>query len=219
MARKQAEISKTEMSKLHPVLDTKDAVVRGALTDGHRQLQSYLRRRLGSAEEALDVMQSFMLRAIDRAEDLRDVTTVRGWLSRILATSIADHQRGAARRRQRETVMSPEFFATVAGTSDPELDAVVCACLHPLLASLKPDYADLIARVDLRDESRDQVAASLGISVANLAVRLHRARQSLKQRLVEMCLTCPEHGFLDCGCDSARRAELRRQAAAKSSEM
>lgn len=115
--------------------------------------------------------------------------------------------------------MSPEFFATVAGTPDPELDAVVCACLHPLLASLKPDYADLIARVDLRDEPRDQVAASLGISVANLAVRLHRARQSLRQRLVEMCLTCPEHGFLDCGCDSARRGELRRQAAAKSSEM
>ncbi|MDZ4136012.1 MAG: hypothetical protein U1D06_10545, partial [Paracoccaceae bacterium] len=49
---------------------------------------------------------------------------------------------------------------------------------------------------------------------ATLAVRLHRARKALKQRLVEMCLTCPEHGFMDCGCDTARWAELLRATAA-----
>ena len=189
------------------------AAVRQALTESHQHCLSYLQRRLGSVEEAREVMQSFMLRAIDRAAALRDVNTVRGWLSRLLATSIADHQRGAARRRQRETVMSPEFFDT-SPAADAELEAAVCACLHQLIATLKPDYAEVIQRIDLNEESRAAVAADLGVTPATLAVRLHRARSVLKQRLVEMCLTCPEHGFMDCGCDTARRSELLRAAAA-----
>jgi RNA polymerase sigma factor (sigma-70 family) len=192
-------------------------VVRQVLTETHRHCLSYLQGRLGSIEEARDVMQSFVLHAIDRAESLRDITTVRGWLSRLLATAVADHKRKAARRRQRETMMSPEFFDTTPADADEEaeLDAAICACLNQLMPTLRPDYADLLRRIDLQEEQRDAVAASLGISVANLAVRLHRARQALKQRLVEMCLTSPEHGFMDCGCDAARRAALLRAAAEK----
>lgn len=189
-------------------------VVRQALTESHQHCLSYLKRRLGSVEEARDVMQSFMLRAIDRADALRDVDTVRGWLSRLLATSIADHQRKAVRRRQRETVMSPEFF-DANPAADAKLEAAVCACLNQLIATLKPDHAEVIQRIDLNEESRRAVAADLGITMATLAVRLHRARAILKQRLVEMCMTCPEHGFMDCGCDTARRSALLRAAAAK----
>lgn len=188
--------------------------VRLALTESHQHCLSYLQRRLGSVEEARDVMQSFMLRAIDRADALRDVATVRGWLSRLLATSIADHQRKAARRRQRETVMSPDFFDTNPA-ADAELEAAVCACLHHLIVTLKPDHADIIRRIDLNEEPRAAVAADLGITMSTLAVRLHRARAILKQRLIEMCLTCPEHGFMDCGCDTARQSALLRAAAEK----
>jgi len=193
------------------------AAVRKVLTDTHRHCLSYLQGRLGSAEEARDVMQSFMLRAIDRAEGLRDTNSVRGWLSRLLATAIADHQRTAARRRQRETMMSPEFFDETPADADAtaELDAAICACLNQLIPTLRPDYAELLRRIDMQEESRDVVAASLGLSMVNLGVRLHRARQALKKRLIEMCLTCPEHGFMDCGCDAARRTELLRAAAAK----
>ena len=74
------------------------SAVRTALSQCHAQLRSYLQRRLGNSEEASDVMQTFMLRAMECADDLRDVRTIRGWLSRLLATSLADHQRGAKRR-------------------------------------------------------------------------------------------------------------------------
>ncbi len=109
--------------------------------------------------------------------------------------------------------MSPEFFDKIP-VADTELDAAVCACLHQLIATLKPGYAEMIRRIDLNEESRAAVAADLGLSLANLAVRLHRARHALKLRLVEMCLTCPEHGFIDCGCDTVRRVELLRAASA-----
>ena len=77
------------------------ATVRRVLVESHHDLLGFLKRRLGSQVEAEEVLQAFMLRAVERARDLRDVRSVRGWLSRILANAIVDHQRRAFTRRRR----------------------------------------------------------------------------------------------------------------------
>ena len=198
---------------------TADAAVRRALVESRRQILNFLRRRLGSSEAAEDVLQAFMLRAIERSAQLRDVRTVRGWLSRILATTIVDHQRRSTRRRQREAVMHPNDIEALEIEADEELDEAVCNCLYKLLPTLKPDYAEVIWRVDLLGEPRDRVAASLGVTLNNVTVRLHRGRQALKRRLEEMCLTCPIHGFLDCRCEEAERARRRRERLTDNNEL
>ena len=182
-----------------------DAAVRRALVEGHRQILGFLRRRLGSGEEAEEVLQMFMLRAVERSADLRDVRSVRGWLSRILATTIVDHQRRAGKRRKREEIVDPVDLEQLSIEPDDELEEAICNCLYKLLPTLKPEYAEVIWRIDLLEEPRDRVAASLGVSLNNITVRLHRGRQALKKRLEEMCMTCPVHGFLDCRCDEAER--------------
>jgi RNA polymerase sigma-70 factor (ECF subfamily) len=190
---------------------TADEAVRQALVEGHRQILSFLKRRLGNADRADDVLQAFMVRALARSSDLRDVQTARGWLSRILATTIADHQRREARKHKREVGMNSDEVETLPIEADEEIDQAICNCLHKLLPTLKQEYAEVVRRVDLLGESREGVAASLGVSLNNVTVRLHRGRQALKLRLEEMCLTCPEHGFLDCGCEEAERGRRRRE--------
>ena len=187
-----------------------DAAVRRALVEGHRQILGFLRRRLGSGDEAEEVLQMFMLRAVERSADLRDVRSVRGWLSRILATTIVDHQRRASKRRKREEIVDPFDLEELSIEPDDELEEAICNCLYKLLPTLKPEYAEVIWRIDLLEEPRDRVAASLGVSLNNITVRLHRGRQALKKRLEEMCMTCPVHGFLDCRCDEAERWRRRR---------
>jgi RNA polymerase sigma factor (sigma-70 family) len=189
-----------------------DAAVRRALVESRQELLAFLRRRLDSREEAEDVLQRFSLRALERASDLRDVRTVRGWLGRVLASTIADHQRRAIRGRQREVAMEQSDIENFAVEPDGELDGAVCNCLYKLLPTLKPEYAEVIWRADILGEPRDRIAASLGTTLSNVTVRVHRGRQALKKRLEEMCLTCPVHGFLDCRCDEAKR--IRQQHAA-----
>ena len=198
-----------------------DAAVRRVLIEGHRDLLAFLHRRLGSREEAEEVLQRFAVRALERASDLRSVHSVRGWLSRILATTIADHQRRAIRHRRREVLMEQQDLelASQAITPDPEIDGVICDCLYKLLPTLKADYADVIWRADILGEPRERIAASLGATLNNITVRLHRGRQALRKRLEEMCLTCPVHGFLDCRCEEAEhirdmhRGEQQKQRA------
>ena len=190
-----------------------DAAVRRALVESRQDLLAFLRRRLGSRQEAEDVLQQFSLRALERASDLRDVRTVRGWLSRILASTIVDHQRRAIRRRRREVAMEQTNVEFLAVEPDVELDSAVCNCLYKLLPTLKPDHAEVIWRADILGEPRDRIAASLGTTLNNVTVRIHRGRRALKKRLEEMCLTCPVHGFLDCRCDEAERIRQKRAAA------
>lgn len=189
-----------------------DAAVRRALVEGRQHILRFLLRRLGDADAAEDVLQTFMLRAIDRSEQLRDVRAVRGWLSQILASSIADYGRKVARQRQREVVMAPTDLESFQDGFDEELDEAICNCLYKLLPTLKQEYAEVIWRVDLQEQPREAVAKDLGITLNNLTVRLHRGRQALKTRLEQMCLTCPVHGFLDCDCDAAEMVRARFQA-------
>jgi RNA polymerase sigma-70 factor (ECF subfamily) len=193
-----------------------DTAVRRALVESRQELLAFLRRRLGSTEEAQEVLQRFSLRALERASDLRDVRTVRGWLGRILASTIVDHQRRAIRRRKREVALEQTDIESLAVQPDVELDGAVCNCLYKLLPTLNPDYADVIWRADILGEPRDRIAASLGTTLNNVTVRIHRGRQALKKRLEEMCLTCPVHGFLDCRCDEAEH--IRQQRATRCSK-
>jgi RNA polymerase sigma factor (sigma-70 family) len=189
-----------------------DAAVRRALVESRQELLAFLRRRLGSAQEAEEVLQRFSLRALERAADLHDVRTLRGWLGRILASTIVDHQRRAIRRRTREVAMEPTEIENIAVEPDVELDGAICNCLYKLLPTLKPEYAEVIWRADILGEPRDRIAASLGTTVNNVSVRIHRGREALRKRLDEMCLTCPVHGFLDCRCDEAEHIRAQRAA-------
>ena len=67
--------------------------VEAVLLEDQRRFLGFLVSRLRNVDDAMDVMQDFAARAIARADDLRDIASLRGWLSRLLATTLADHQR------------------------------------------------------------------------------------------------------------------------------
>lgn len=193
----------------HEAAKPHDRAVQSALVEAQKQILQFLQRRLGDRDAADEVLQRFSLRALERASQLHDVRMVRGWLGRILATTIVDYQREAARRRRREIVVDQAEVEN--HPVDEELDAAICNCLYRLLPTLKAEYADIIWRADILGEPRNRLAESLGTSLNNLTVRLHRGRQALRKRLEEMCRTCPVHGFLDCHCE---KAEQTRKAVA-----
>jgi RNA polymerase sigma-70 factor (ECF subfamily) len=68
----------------------------------------------------------------------------------------------------------------------------------------------VLRRADLGNEPHEAIAAALGLTQGNLAVRLHRARQALRKALQLSCETCPIHGFLDCGCEYTKKLRSRR---------
>jgi RNA polymerase sigma factor (sigma-70 family) len=175
----------------------------GQLVAGRDAFLAYVRRRVDDPELAEDLLQDALLRAIRAAPDLRDGERLLPWFYRVLHNATVD----AYRRRGVLADRMPTVDVDSAGevvASAAEADPVACACFRALLPSLKPEYADLIERVDLGSETADQAAARLGITSNNLKVRHHRARQALRHRLEPTCRTCAEHHCLDCTCQTAR---------------
>jgi len=168
------------------------------LTENRQAFIRFLRGRLGSTDIAEEVLQEFYVRALSKASAIKKRESILQWLYRVLRSTLADFYRAKAARRNVETAYSHVQPAVVLGHfgKDPE---AMCACVNQLLPALKPEYAEILQRVDLRSESRRKVAVDLGITLNLLRVRLHRGRQALKRALLASCKGCT-HGFMDCDC-------------------
>jgi RNA polymerase sigma-70 factor (ECF subfamily) len=66
--------------------------------------------------------------------------------------------------------------------------------------TLKPEYAQAIARVEVDELPVKDYAAESGITPNAAAVRVHRAREALRKHVVQACGACAEHGCFDCSC-------------------
>ena len=159
----------------------------------------FAQKRLRDADLGADAVQDSLLKAIGAKEQLRNEESAKAWFYRILRRTIIDLYR---RRDARDRAID-NLQRDVDGPVDDEEERLVCACMNELIATLTPQYADLIRRLDLNSEDPVAVAASLGISKNNLNVRSPRARQQLRQRLEQTCRVCAQHGCLDCHCSKS----------------
>lgn len=181
-----------------------DTAVRAAIVGSYDRLRNYLHKRFNPPADAQEVLQTFVLRALERSADVRDAESVRGWLSKVLATTIADFHRQTSKSKTREVPLPAELSDRLAVDQDAELDIAVCECLYAHLPLLKIEHAEVIRRIDLAGEPRELVAADLRVTVNHLNVRLYRARQALKKRLEDKCVVCREESFMECRCGEGR---------------
>jgi RNA polymerase sigma factor (sigma-70 family) len=179
--------------------DPADPEVLRILLDSHARFLGFVERRVGSREEAEDILQEAFVRSLDRATSLRSTDSATAWFYRVLRNAIADHF-----RRQDTQQRAFDRIAAEASEASPsvdeELDAVVCACILALLDTLKPEYAAALRQVDLEGMSVRGYGDAAGITAGNAGVRLHRAREALRRQLARSCGTCLSHGCLDCRC-------------------
>jgi RNA polymerase sigma-70 factor (ECF subfamily) len=143
-------------------------------------------------------VQEAFARGIDRLDQLESAASARAWFYRLLRNAIIDQA-----RRRAAAARALEALAAELGdderTSD-EADRAVCACVARVAQSLKPEYAEALRRVELDGASMKELAAAAGITPANAAVRVSRARAALKRQVAASCGACAEHGCVDCTC-------------------
>lgn len=167
-----------------------------ALLDNLSEFAAFARQRIADPELAADVVQDSLLKAIKSVDQLKTNENIRAWFYRILRRTIIDlYRHRDVQKRALETLEAES-------TSETETTTVLCRCLDRLIPTLKPEYADIIREIDLNNMAPDALAKKLGTTPNNVNVRLHRARNQLRERLEQTCKICSTHGCLDCTCDS-----------------
>jgi RNA polymerase sigma factor (sigma-70 family) len=172
-----------------------------ALVDNHARFLAFLQRRVGSREEAEDILQSAFVRSLERGATLRSEESATAWFYRLLRNALVDHYRRRDVEKRALAGLRPRNEAAV----DEDLMRTVCACVASLAETLKPEYASALRRVEVDGASLRAYAEEQGITPNNAGVRLHRARLALRRQVAKSCGTCATHGCLDCACGGGAR--------------
>lgn len=167
----------------------------------HRNsLEKFLNRRCRDSHEVEDVVQESFLRAAASRRGLRDQERLRGWLLRIASNVLADRARSEGRRRRILESMVAETPPDARHSPAPEevLEecewwiegrpfswATMSAALVRGLEVLRPSDRRVLLEHYVRGASCRYSAEREGTSAAALKVRLFRARQRLRQAIVD----------------------------------
>jgi RNA polymerase sigma-70 factor (ECF subfamily) len=168
------------------------------LVNNHRAFLAYLERRVGDRALAEDILQDAFVRLAESPEQAPGDEAIVPWFYRVLRNAAIDRF-----RRRGTAVRALEAFARELEThtaAEPELEAEICGCITRLAGTLKAEYAEVLQAIDVDDLPVKTFAKQRGLSASNAGVRVFRAREALKKRLLESCGTCAEHGCRDCTC-------------------
>jgi RNA polymerase sigma-70 factor (ECF subfamily) len=151
--------------------------------DDHAYVYAVVYRILKIPDLASDATQDALLRAYRCREQYRGDAAPRTWLHRIAVTTALGHLR--SRQRSREDIGVAPAHEPVDPAPSPE-DAVETRELVDQANALLAGGDDLGLRIlAMRggDTSDRDIAAELGISLANVRVRACRTRQRLRAQL------------------------------------
>lgn len=139
----------------------------------------------GSREEAMDILQSALLKALEhRNAPAPEDAGFRPWLFRVVHNQAIDWLR--ARRRFSGTGEVPDIASEA-----PHLDELLDQerrkeLLHEALNSLKAEQREIICLKDFHDFSYADIAHIMGVEKGTVMSRLHRARMALKDALTAL---------------------------------
>lgn len=202
-------------SELHQLIErakSGDTRAMDALLAAHeKQVYRFGLRMCGSEDAAKEVLQQTLLTAFKSLHEFRGQAQLSTWLYQI-ARSFC----GKTRRRRvdepesMEPVEGPEARGIESAVTSPE-DAVhakqIGEILEAAILALPEKQREVLILRDVEGLTAEEAARVLGIEVANLKTRLHRARMELRQHLNTL-LVEPGGTGPDCAELSASLADF-----------
>ena len=175
-----------------------EPAVVAAWVENHRRFLAFLERRVESRAAAEEILQEAFVRGLGQAHEIRDDERAVAWFYRLLRNAVIDHYRARGAEARGLEALARELAD--ASEPPPEIEAALCRCFEALLPALRPEYSEILRRVDLEGGRPADFAREAGLTANNAMVRLHRARKALRADLQRSCRTCADHGCLDCSC-------------------
>lgn len=144
-------------------------------------LRRFLGRKLSDSAAVEDVLQETYLRIHRRADSLREPGRLQGWVYQIAHNALVDHY-----RRQRETV---ELTDTVPVEPDDENEAQrsLAGSMQDMLRCLPEKYGQALRLTEFEGLTQAALAERLGLSLSGAKSRVQRAREKLREALLDCC--------------------------------
>ena len=172
-----------------------------ALYDANRQRVLRLLAHIAGPQDAEDLTQIVFAKAAKALPQFRGDAQASTWLYRIAANIACDWLRSRSAHEAKLTVHLPEVADSETGSSNADSALVdlesspeqrlarkdMRNCILGEIGKLPKDQREVLILGELGGLSDVEVAQTLGISRANVKVRLHRARAQMKKAVEARC--------------------------------
>lgn len=164
-----------------PTLDT-------ALAEISQPVLRYLERYVGNHALAEDLQQETLLRISQGYGNFDGRASLKTWAFAIASRVVADYFRHPERRRlivELDEALEVEDPGRLIG--ERVVEDEMNQCVRRVIDSLPDTYRAALILYDLEELSIEQTAEICQCSVANAKIRIHRARQRLREALRNQC--------------------------------
>lgn len=150
-------------------------------TQLHDQLCLYICSRTGYADEAEDILQDVFLRIHANIDSIRDLNKLEGWIYQVARNCIIDYYR----RQRRAVELTEDFPQETVEEDDPYASRI--PYVRELVNTLPQPYRQAILLTEYEGLTQKEMADQLGISLSGAKSRVQRARQKIKELMLECC--------------------------------
>ena len=149
-------------------------------------LYNFARWLCGGPDEARDLVQETMIKALRGIGSFREGTNFRAWMFRILRNTFLTSRTGLERRNT-EQEDEDGFEDSVVTHETPELTLIRRAdteLVQRCIALLPANFQEVLLLADVEEMKYQEVAETLDIPIGTVMSRLARARKQIREYIV-----------------------------------
>jgi RNA polymerase sigma-70 factor (ECF subfamily) len=147
-----------------------------------QRLASFIRSRVGNDDDADDILQEVFIRIHRHLCCQPDWERPDAWFYQIARNLIIDYYRS-----RKEWAEVPESFPSEPDLPEEDPEAVLALSLSEMVNELPEPYRQALILTEYQGLSQKELAESQGISLSGAKSRVQRAREKLREMLLNCC--------------------------------
>jgi RNA polymerase sigma-70 factor (ECF subfamily) len=147
----------------------------------HLRLCRFICSHIPDEDDAEDILQEVFVRIHTHLETVREMDKMESWIYQIARNSINDYYRS-----RRKLVALPEL-AVLDDYVEEDTAESLAPSIREIVQSLPEPYRQALILTEYQGLSQKDMADRLGISLSGAKSRVQRARQKIKDILMQCC--------------------------------
>jgi RNA polymerase sigma-70 factor (ECF subfamily) len=150
------------------------------------RVRRFVGRRINDAHAADDITQDVMVKLQTQLDAMPPEDRLPAWVFAVSRNAIVDHYRARAVRNHADI----DDVGPVAASGDDEQQTAVrelTSCLKRMVNLLPEPYREAMKLADFAGLGQQEIADQIGISLSGAKSRVQRARQQLREMILDCC--------------------------------
>ncbi|MCE5285085.1 MAG: RNA polymerase sigma factor SigZ [Pelosinus sp.] len=155
-----------------------------SIWNNHRvELLNYIKTKVSDDYAAEDILQEVFIKIYKNIDQLENPHSLKPWLYRITNNTIIDFY-----RKSNPLIYSDEIgYQSVIEERPVNINQEVATCLKSFLYKLPDKYREPLELFEFNGMKHKEIAKKLNLSLSGSKTRILRAKERLKELLIECC--------------------------------